>query len=102
MLTPWQKEIEMLEDWPKNPGPVDDCREKTVIYMLVEEQSEESLKNFSHRVEQMMMTVTLRHTTTDEGKFQSEEQLELNQHKRKWQRQSCQKGKLRRDLVIRL
>jgi hypothetical protein len=25
MITPWEKELEMLEDWLKNPEPVDDC-----------------------------------------------------------------------------
>jgi hypothetical protein len=25
MLTPWEKEIEMLEDWLNNPELVDDC-----------------------------------------------------------------------------
>jgi hypothetical protein len=27
MLTPWEMELEMLEDWLKNPGPVNDCHE---------------------------------------------------------------------------
>jgi hypothetical protein len=40
--------------------------------MLVEENSEELLENFSQGDEQMI-TVIPRHATTDEGKFQSEE-----------------------------
>jgi hypothetical protein len=27
MLTPWEKELEMLEDWLRNPEPVNDCHE---------------------------------------------------------------------------
>jgi hypothetical protein len=27
MLTPWEKELEMLEDWLNNPEPVDDYHE---------------------------------------------------------------------------
>jgi len=47
ILTPWEKELEMLEDWLNNPEPVDDYREQTVMQMIVEENSEESLRNFS-------------------------------------------------------
>jgi hypothetical protein len=46
------------------------------MQMLAEEHSKESLRNFSQGDEQMMMTVMSRHAATDEGKFQSEEQLE--------------------------
>jgi hypothetical protein len=28
MLTPWEKELEMLEDWLNHPEPVDDCHER--------------------------------------------------------------------------
>jgi hypothetical protein len=28
MLTPWEKELEMLEDWLNNPEPVDDCQSR--------------------------------------------------------------------------
>ena len=66
MLTPWEMELEMLEDWLNHPEPVDDCHEKTVMKMLVEEHSEELLKNFSQGDEQMITTV-LRHATKDEG-----------------------------------
>jgi hypothetical protein len=75
MLTPWEKELEMLEDWLNHPEPVDDCHEETVMQMIAEEHSEESLRIFSQGVEQMM-TVMPRHATEDEGEFQSEEQLE--------------------------
>jgi hypothetical protein len=44
MLTPWEMELEMLEDWLNHPEPVDDCHEQTVMQMLAEEHSEESLK----------------------------------------------------------
>jgi hypothetical protein len=27
MLTPWEMELEMLEDWLNNPEQVDDCHE---------------------------------------------------------------------------
>jgi hypothetical protein len=47
MLTPWEKEMEMLKDWLKNPEPVDDCQEQTIMQMLVEENFEELLRNFS-------------------------------------------------------
>jgi hypothetical protein len=73
ILTPWEKELEMLEDWLKNPEPVDDCREQTVIQMLVEENSEELLKNFSQEAEQLMMNAMPRHAATNEGKFQFKE-----------------------------
>jgi hypothetical protein len=39
MLTPWEKELEMLEDWLNHPEPVDDCHEQTVMQMLAEEHS---------------------------------------------------------------
>jgi hypothetical protein len=76
MLTPWEMELEMLEDWLNHLEPVDDCHEETVMQMLAEEHSEELLKNFSQGDEQLMMTVMPRHAAEDEGKFQSEEQLE--------------------------
>jgi DNA-binding GntR family transcriptional regulator len=60
MLTPWEKELEMLEDWLNHPEPVDDCHEQTVMQMLAEEHSEESLRNFSQGAEQMI-TVVQRH-----------------------------------------
>jgi hypothetical protein len=75
MLTPWEKELEMLEDWLNHPEPVDDCHEQTVMQMLAEEHSEESLRNFSQGAEQMI-TAVQRHAAEDEGEFQSEEQLE--------------------------
>ena len=75
MLTPWEKELEMLEDWLNHPEPVDDCQEQTVMQMLVEDNFEELPKNFSQGVEQMM-TAELRSVVEGESKFQSEEQLE--------------------------
>jgi hypothetical protein len=75
MLTPWEMELEMLEDWLNHPEPVDDCHEQTVMQMLAEEHSEESLRNFSQGAEQMM-TAVLRSAAEGESEFQSEEQLE--------------------------
>jgi hypothetical protein len=75
MLTPWEKELEMLEDWLNNPEPVDDCHEKTVMQILGEEHSTELLRNFSQEVEQEM-TAALKPAAEDEAEFQSGEQLE--------------------------
>jgi hypothetical protein len=36
----------MLEDWLNNPETVGDCHEQTIMQMLAEEHSKESLKNF--------------------------------------------------------
>jgi hypothetical protein len=74
VLTPWEKELEMLEDWLNNPEPVDDCHEQTVMQILGEEHSIEFLRNFSQEAEQMM-TAALKPATEDESEFQSEEQL---------------------------
>jgi hypothetical protein len=41
VLTPWEKELEMLEDWLKNPEPVDDFHEQTVMQILGEGNSTE-------------------------------------------------------------
>jgi hypothetical protein len=69
MLTPWEMELEMLEDWLNHPEPVDDCHEETVMHMLAEEHSEESLRNFNQGAEQMMITVVSKCATKDEGEF---------------------------------
>jgi hypothetical protein len=73
MLTPWEEELEMLEDWLNHPEPVDDFHEQTVMHILGEEHSEKLLKNFSQGAEQM--TAVPRHATEDESEFQSGEQL---------------------------
>jgi hypothetical protein len=31
ILTPWELELEMLEDWLSHPEPVDDFHEKTIM-----------------------------------------------------------------------
>jgi hypothetical protein len=72
MLTPWEKELEMMEDWLNHPEPVDDYHEKIVMQMLAEENSEEFLRNFSQGDEQMITAVP-RHATEDEEKLQSGE-----------------------------
>jgi hypothetical protein len=75
MFTPWEKELEMLEDWLNNPEPVDDFHEKTIMHIVGEEHSTELLRSFSQEVEQEM-TAALKPATEDESEFQSEEQLE--------------------------
>jgi hypothetical protein len=75
MLTPWEMELEMLEDFLNNPEPVYGFHEETVMQMLVEDHSEEFLRIFSHGVEQMIIVVS-RHASEDEGEFQSKKQLE--------------------------
>jgi hypothetical protein len=69
VLTPWEKEIEMLEDWLNHPEPIDDFHEKTVMQMLAKEHYEESLRIFCQGVEKLMMTAMLRHATANEGEF---------------------------------
>jgi hypothetical protein len=56
MLTLWEKELEMLEDWLNHLEPVYGCHEETVMHMIAEENSEELLKNLSQGAKQMMMT----------------------------------------------
>jgi hypothetical protein len=75
MLTPWDMELEMLEDWLNHPEAVDDCHEETIMQMLAEEHSEESLRNFNQGVEQMM-TAALRFAAEGESEFHYEEKLE--------------------------
>jgi hypothetical protein len=74
MLTPWEKELEMLEDWFNNPGPKDGCQQ-IVMQIVGEDHSTELLRNFSQEVDQMM-TTTLKPATEEGAKFQSGEQLE--------------------------
>jgi hypothetical protein len=50
MLTPWEMELEMLEDWLNHPELINDCHEETIMQMLVEENSEELLRNFSRKM----------------------------------------------------
>jgi hypothetical protein len=75
MLTPWDMELDMLEDWLNHPEPVDDCHEKTVMKILEKEKSEKLLENFSQGDEQMMI-VALRYVAEGESKLQYEEKLE--------------------------
>jgi hypothetical protein len=75
MLTPWEKELEILEDWLNHPKPVYDYHENIVMQMLAEKNSKEFLRNFSEGAEQMI-TAVLRHAVEDEAKFQSGEQLD--------------------------
>jgi hypothetical protein len=73
ILTPWELELEMLEESLSHLETVDGYREQTVMQMLIEEYSEEFLENFSQGSEQMMMTAMSRHAVVDEGKFRSKE-----------------------------
>jgi hypothetical protein len=75
MLTPWEMELEMMEDWLNHPDPVDDYHKETVMQMITEEHFKESFRIFSQGAKQMI-TVVLRHAAEDEGEFQSKEQLE--------------------------
>jgi hypothetical protein len=75
VLTSWEMELEMLEDWLNYLEPTDDCHEKKVKHMMVEEHYEDFFKNFNQGDEQMRVVMS-RHTSTDEGTFQSEEKLE--------------------------
>jgi hypothetical protein len=68
MLTPWEMELEMLEDWLNHPELVDDYHEETVMQMIAEEHFEESLRNFSQGAEQMM-TAALKSAAEGESEF---------------------------------
>jgi len=65
MLTPWDMELEMLEDWLNHPEPIDDCHEQTVMQMLAEENSEEWLNIFIQEAEK---TATLELAAAEEEK----------------------------------
>jgi hypothetical protein len=54
-LTPWEMELEILEDWLNNLEPAGDCHEQ----ILAEEHSVESLKFFSQGAKREMKTVEL-------------------------------------------
>jgi hypothetical protein len=74
LITPWEMELEMLEDWMNNPEPVDDYHEQTVNLMIAEdEHSEELLRNFSQGTEQVMKTAMSRHATIDKEEYQPKE-----------------------------
>jgi hypothetical protein len=62
VLTPWEMELEMLEDWLNNPEQA-------------EEHFEESLKDFSQG-DELVKTAVPRYAADDEEKFQVEEQLD--------------------------
>jgi hypothetical protein len=65
MLTQWEKELEMLEDWLNNPEPEDGCQQ-TVMQIVGEEHSTELLKNFSPEAE-TEMTAALEPATEEEA-----------------------------------
>jgi hypothetical protein len=64
MLTPWEIELKLLEDWLNNPGPEDGFQE-TVMQIAGEEHSTELIRNFSQEVEQEMI-VALKHAAKEE------------------------------------
>jgi hypothetical protein len=72
VLTPWEKELNMLEDWLNHLKPVNDCHEETVMQIAREENSKKLLKNFIQEAEQEM-TARLKHAVEYESKFQSGE-----------------------------
>jgi hypothetical protein len=76
LITPWEMELEILEDWLNNPEPVSDFHQQ----MLAEEHSEELLRDFSQGAEWVMNTAVLRYAVEDEREFQAEEQLEEAGH----------------------
>jgi hypothetical protein len=65
MLTQWEIELRMLEDWLDNPEPTDGCQ-KTVMQISGEENSTELLKIFSQEAEQEM-TATLEPAAEEEA-----------------------------------
>jgi hypothetical protein len=75
MFAPWDKELEMLEDWLNNTELVDDYDEHTIMLIVGEYHSTKLLRNFSQGVGRMM-TATLRPAIGYGSEFQSEEKLE--------------------------
>jgi hypothetical protein len=65
MFTPWEKELEMLEDWLNNPELEYGCQQ-TVMQIVGEEHSAKLLKIFSQEAEQEM-TVVLEPATEEEA-----------------------------------
>jgi hypothetical protein len=55
MLTQWEMELKMLEDWLDNPE-LEDGYQETFMQIAREEHSEELLKNFIPGAEQEMST----------------------------------------------
>jgi hypothetical protein len=55
LITPWDMELEILEDWLNNTEPAGDCHEQ----ILEEDHSEESLRIFSQGVEKVMKTAEM-------------------------------------------
>jgi hypothetical protein len=51
ILTPWEEELGMLEDWLKNLEPVDDYHEQTVMQIAGEKHSKKLLKSFNQEYE---------------------------------------------------
>jgi len=64
MLTPWAKELEMLEDWLNDPEPENDCQ-GTIMQIIGENHSAELLKNLSPGDEHEM-TSMLKHVVEEE------------------------------------
>jgi 16S rRNA U1498 N3-methylase RsmE len=56
LLTPWEMELEMLEDWLNNPEPAGDFHEQ----VLAEEHSEDSLRNFSQGAKKVMKNTEMK------------------------------------------
>jgi hypothetical protein len=73
LLTLWEMELRMLEDWLDHPEPTYGCKETVMI--SGEEHSVELLRNFGQEAEQME-TTTLRSAAEGKDKLQSGEPLE--------------------------
>jgi hypothetical protein len=97
LLTQWEQELDMLEDWLKNPEPVDDCHEETVMQIAGEENSTELLKNFSPGVEQEM-TAALEPAAEEEANnidfVELYEELEFQERRINMQSRHTQQDKL--------
>jgi hypothetical protein len=65
LLTQWEQELKMLEDWLNNPNQKMACQE-TVMQILGEEHSTELLKIFSQEAEREI-TATLEPAAEEEA-----------------------------------
>jgi hypothetical protein len=54
MITPWERELDMMEDWLNNSEPIDEFHEEKIMHIVGEENSTKLLRNFSQEDEQEM------------------------------------------------
>jgi hypothetical protein len=69
-ITPWEMELEMLEDWLNNLEPASDFHEQ----VLAEEHSEESLRDFSEGDEKVMETAEMKFLVGSQVKATKEDE----------------------------